>query len=186
MKRIKYVIELDEKFKKTIDETAEPSLFVSLGSHTIGAAIKNGTPLEEELEKIKTEVNTRKKYIDGDLLFSKIAGHSNYHGDSILSAISCLQEGKEISTIPAIGDNEIRTIDADILEKEIYKLKDKTKDNIERNQAMDEVLTVIAFLLGEIPCSNCANRDKTKIIQNCDEIYKCEKYSHFKAERREQ
>lgn len=48
----------------------------------------------------------RTKYIDGDLLFSKIAGHSDYHGDNILSAISCLQEGKEISTISAIGDNE--------------------------------------------------------------------------------
>ena len=77
----------------------------------------------------------------------------------------------------------MRTINADILEKEIYKLKDKTKDNIERNQAIDEVLTVIAFLLGEIPCSNCANRDKTKILQNnngnCD---KCEEYSHFNLE----
>ena len=124
-----------------------------------------------------------KKYIDGDLLFSKIAGHSNYHGDSILSAISCLQEGKEISTIPAIGDNEMRTIDADILEIEIYKLRDNQCDNLERNRAINDVFTVIAFLLGEIPCSTCANRDKTKIIQNCGEIYKCEEYSHFKDER---
>ena len=52
------------------------------------------------------EMHTNKKYIDGDLLFSKIAGHSNYHGDNILSAISCLQQGKEISTIMAIGDIE--------------------------------------------------------------------------------
>lgn len=148
--------------------------------------IAKAIPLEKELENIKTEVNTRKKYIDGNLLFSKIAGHSNYHGDSILSAISCLQEGKEISTIPAIGDNEMRTIDADILEKEIYKLRDQQCDNLERNRAINDVFTVIAFLLGEIPCSNCANRDKTKIIQNCGEIYKCEEYSHFKAERREQ
>ena len=65
-------------------------------------ALQSVTLPEEEPEKIKTEVNTNKKYIDGDLLFSKIAGHSNYHGDSILSAISCLQEGKEIKQIPAI------------------------------------------------------------------------------------
>lgn len=51
-------------------------------------------------------MHPNKKYIDGDLLFSKIAGHSDYHGDNILSAISCLQEGKEILTISAIGDNE--------------------------------------------------------------------------------
>lgn len=35
------------------------------------------------------------KYIDGDKLFSKIAGHSFYHGDDILTAISIMQEGKE-------------------------------------------------------------------------------------------
>lgn len=68
--------------------------------------IANGIPLSEELEGLKAEINISKKYIDGDLLFSKIAGHSNYHGDSILSAISCLQEGKEIKQVPAIGDNE--------------------------------------------------------------------------------
>lgn len=47
-----------------------------------------------------------KRYIDGDLLFSKIAGHSDYHGDNILVAIICLQEGKKIKQVPAIGDNE--------------------------------------------------------------------------------
>lgn len=104
MKRIKkkFVIELDEdkykKMKKYIEQSGCSDYYDN--------AIAKATPLEEELEDIKIEVNTRKKYIDGDLLFSKIAGHSNYHGDSILSAISCLQEGKEISTIPAIGDNE--------------------------------------------------------------------------------
>lgn len=76
----------------------------------------------------------------------------------------------------------MRTINADILEKEIHKLKDKTKDNIERNQAIDEVLTVIAFLLGEIPCSKCSNRDKSRIIQNNNVCSKCEEYSHFNLE----
>ena len=79
----------------------------------------------------------------------------------------------------------MRTINADILEIEIYKLRDPQCDNLERNRAINDVLTVIAFLLGEIPCSTCANRDKTKIMQNNGICDKCEEYSHFKAEREE-
>lgn len=36
-------------------------------------------------------------YIDGNKLFSRISGHSYYHGDSILSAIQCAIDGKESS-----------------------------------------------------------------------------------------
>lgn len=34
-----------------------------------------------------------------DYLFSKFAGHSDYHGDKILSAIVCVKEGKEIKSV---------------------------------------------------------------------------------------
>lgn len=39
-----------------------------------------------------------------DYLFSKIAGHSNYHGDSILSAIQCIKEGKEIENVSTLSE----------------------------------------------------------------------------------
>ncbi len=35
-----------------------------------------------------------------DYLFSKIAGHSDYHGDDILSAIVHIKEGKDIKSVP--------------------------------------------------------------------------------------
>lgn len=35
------------------------------------------------------------RLIDADKLAMRIAGHSDYHGDSILSAIYCIAEGKE-------------------------------------------------------------------------------------------
>lgn len=37
-----------------------------------------------------------------DYLFSKFAGHSDYHGDSILVAIQCVSEGKEIDAVKPI------------------------------------------------------------------------------------
>lgn len=39
------------------------------------------------------------RMINADKLAKRIAGHSNYHGDSILAAIYCAAEGKE-SDIP--------------------------------------------------------------------------------------
>ena len=37
-----------------------------------------------------------------DKLYSKFAGHSNYHGDRILSAIQCMAEGKEVGSVEPI------------------------------------------------------------------------------------
>ena len=38
--------------------------------------------------------------IDSNKLYRRIAGHSKYSGDAILTAISCLAEGKEIHDVP--------------------------------------------------------------------------------------
>ena len=35
-------------------------------------------------------------------IYRVIAGHSNYHGDSILAAFTCIAEGKEVSPIKPI------------------------------------------------------------------------------------
>ena len=44
------------------------------------------------------------RMINADKLAKRIAGHSNYHGDSILAAIYCAAEGKE-------NDAPIRSIE---------------------------------------------------------------------------
>jgi hypothetical protein len=48
------------------------------------AAVANGTPLPKGSERL----------INADELARRIAGHSDYHGDDILSAIYCMAEGK--------------------------------------------------------------------------------------------
>ena len=40
--------------------------------------------------------------IDSEKLYRRIAGHSKYSGDAILTAISCLAEGKEIHDVPRL------------------------------------------------------------------------------------
>ncbi len=39
------------------------------------------------------------KTVPLDEIYRVIAGHSNYHGDDILSALSCIAEGKEVKPI---------------------------------------------------------------------------------------
>ena len=39
-----------------------------------------------------------------DEVFRLIAGHSNYHGDDILSALMCVAEGKEVKPIKPLTD----------------------------------------------------------------------------------
>ena len=51
------------------------------------------------LQKLEFDVNHKNTTIDSNKLFSLIAGHSDYHGDSILCAISCLAEGKDVAKI---------------------------------------------------------------------------------------
>lgn len=50
-----------------------------------------------EKPKITNEVRYALAY-----LFNKFEGHSDYHGDSILVAIQCVSEGKEIGTVKPI------------------------------------------------------------------------------------
>lgn len=58
-----------------------------------------------------------KREIDGDELFRRIAGHSYYHGDDILTRISLMQEGK----LPKKKD--IKPADVVPLEKYNHLLK---------------------------------------------------------------
>ena len=40
-----------------------------------------------------------KGYIHINDIYKRIAGHSNYHGDAILAAFTCLTEGKEVKSV---------------------------------------------------------------------------------------
>jgi len=47
-----------------------------------------------------------KNMIHIDEVYRLIAGHSNYHGDSILSAFTCLVEGKDVKPIAPLDESE--------------------------------------------------------------------------------
>lgn len=61
-----------------------------------------------EIEKLEEEVsNTRRKALLE--AFSKFAGHSNYHGDTILCKLICMAEGQEVGTAIPLDMGKIKT-----------------------------------------------------------------------------
>lgn len=48
------------------------------------------------------------KMIRADDIFKKFSGHSDYHGDTILSIIKCMSEGKEVESAIPLNTDEIK------------------------------------------------------------------------------
>lgn len=62
---------------------------------------------EAEIENLKSELsNTRRKALLE--ASSKFAGHSNYHGDTILSKLICMAEGQEVDIAIPLDMSEIK------------------------------------------------------------------------------
>lgn len=62
----------------------------------------------EEIERLKSELsNTRRKALLE--ASSKFAGHSNYHGDTILCKLICMAEGQEVDIATPLDTNEIKS-----------------------------------------------------------------------------
>ena len=70
------------------------SLFPDERCETVKNALK--IAMQELAEEKQT--NTA-KYIHIDDVYKLVAGHSDYHGDSILSAFTCITEGKNVKDI---------------------------------------------------------------------------------------
>lgn len=79
---------------------------------------------QAEIEKLKDEVaKARSKALLE--AFSKFAGHSDYHGDTILCVLSCMAEGKAVGNATPLGSGKIK---ADIVKEFAERLKDEYSD----------------------------------------------------------
>ena len=67
---------------------------------------------KEEIERLKSELsNTRRKALLE--ASSKFAGHSNYHGDTILEKLTCMAEGQEVGKARPLDMNDLRELVGD-------------------------------------------------------------------------
>ena len=63
--------------------------------------------LNAEIERLRDEVSKarRKALLEAK---SKFAGHSDYHGDTILCKLICMAEGKEVGVAKPLDKSEIK------------------------------------------------------------------------------
>lgn len=75
-----------------------------------------------EIESLKSELsNTRRKALLEAA--SKFAGHSNYHGDTILCKLICMAEGKDVGIAKPLDISEIK---AEAIKEFAERLKEKS------------------------------------------------------------
>ena len=79
---------------------------------------------QAEIENLKDE-NKKAVRRFADELYSKFSGHSDYHGDTILTKIICLKEGKEIKVAEPIDRDKIK---AEAVKEYIEKVKEHYKE----------------------------------------------------------
>ena len=70
-------------------------------SWTVGVDGKShdGVTLQSIIDEMPTV-----KAVPLSEIYRVIAGHSDYHGDSILSALTCIAEGKEVNPIKPLEE----------------------------------------------------------------------------------
>ena len=70
---------------------------------------KENENIKSEIERLKSELsNTRRKALLE--ASSKFAGHSNYHGDTILEKLACMAEGQEVGKARPLDMRDLREL----------------------------------------------------------------------------
>ena len=70
--------------------------------HNGVAVIRDKSKHKEAMEKLARYEEA--KVIPLSEIYRIIAGHSDYHGDNILSAVTCIAEGKEVKPIKPLEE----------------------------------------------------------------------------------
>ena len=75
------------------------------------ALINGQETLQKTIVEQKAEIERLKKgrLINADELFAKFAGHSDYHGDTILCVIEAMSEGKFVDVARPLDTDKIKT-----------------------------------------------------------------------------
>lgn len=104
----------DNGIKKALEheiylaEHANGYYYDNISLKTLKDALELISRQQAEIERLHDEVSkTRKK----SLLeaSSKFAGHSDYHGDTILCKLICMAEGKEVEIAKPLDKSEIKS-----------------------------------------------------------------------------
>ena len=97
------------ELSKIFDSTEKESQATNITSL---AAYQTLLDIEKEAnEKLTAEIERLKSggLINADELFTKFAGHSDYHGDTIHCIIQCMAEGKTVDVAEPLDTSKIKS-----------------------------------------------------------------------------
>lgn len=102
---------------------------------------------QEEIERLHDEVSKtrRKALLEAS---SKFAGHSDYHGDTILCKLICMGEGKEVGIAKPLDMGEIKF---KAIKEFAERLKDKSLTKWDYHDAVDieEIDNLVKEMVGD-------------------------------------
>lgn len=102
---------------------------------------------QAEIERLKDEVSKarRKALLEAS---SKFAGHSDYHGDTILCKLICMSEGKEVGIAKPLDKNKIKF---EAVKEFANRLKDKSLTKWDYHEAVDveEIDNLVKEMVGD-------------------------------------
>jgi hypothetical protein len=102
--------------------------------------------LIEENEKLRAEQAKIKRKVLMEAA-SKFAGHSDYHGDTVLGKLICMAEGKEVGEARPLDKNKIKS---EAIKEVLDKLKDtKIKFGDEYMIYADNIDVIEKEMVGE-------------------------------------
>lgn len=116
-RRISTLEKLAEHRKKAVFERVEKNL-----------------KLRKELETAKAEALKEAA--------SKFAGHSDYHGDTILCTLYCMAEGKEVGNAKPLDTNKIKTEAYKEFGNKLEKAFSKTENQIPNSEVVKQTVQI--------------------------------------------
>ena len=110
-------------------------------------SLDNINSQQAEIERLKDEVPKarRKALLEAS---SKFAGHSDYHGDTILCKLICMSEGKEVGIAKPLDKNKIKF---EAVKEFANRLKDKSLTKWDYHEAVDveEIDNLVKEMVGD-------------------------------------
>lgn len=132
---------------------------------------KKNAWLDEERDRIHDELKElkRKKMVPLSDVYRIIAGHSNYHGGNILSALTCIAEGKDVGPVATYEPaNDALTDENKRLRAELKKIGEMCtkleKENDSLDQECESLLARFSERIAELEKENHC------LDQECDEL----------------
>lgn len=138
----------DNGIKKALEheiylaEHANGYYYDNISLKTLKDALKLINRQQTEIERLHDEVlKTRRKALLEAM--SKFAGHSDYHGDTILCKLICMAEGKEVEIAKPLDKSKIKS---EAVKEFAKRLKEKAyifENGFEANE--DRIVKVVTL-----------------------------------------